>query len=177
MRISAALSERPSSPLVRTLLIIFPLVFISSCCSFMIFSICSSILQVKKATWPSRGWTSCTLRWRRRRIRTKRRRLHFYRTQSGPETRPERPDTKSLDDPDCQAERRHANKTHEASNFLILFGGIGTKEPSAGDVKMPLAFSGWIMLHPSTKEETLLGSWINFFFFALICRKSPVVVI
>lgn len=38
-------------------------------------------LQVKRATWPSRGWTSCTRRCRRRRTRTKRLRLPFYRKQ------------------------------------------------------------------------------------------------
>lgn len=36
---------------------------------------------------------------------------------------------KSLDDPDCQAERRHLHRTYEASNFLILFGEIGEKLP------------------------------------------------
>lgn len=36
-------------------------------------------LQVKRASWPSRGWTSCTLRCRRRRTRTKRLRLRSCR--------------------------------------------------------------------------------------------------
>lgn len=51
MKIFAAPPERPSSPLVR------------------------------RASWPSRGWTSSTPRCRRRRIRTRRRRSLFYRRQ------------------------------------------------------------------------------------------------
>lgn len=42
----------------------------------------SVYLQVKRAIWPSRGWTSFTLRCRRRLIRTKRPRSPFYRRTS-----------------------------------------------------------------------------------------------
>ncbi len=40
-------------------------------------------MQVKRATWPSRRWTCCTQRCRRRLTRTKRRRSRIYSNKSG----------------------------------------------------------------------------------------------
>lgn len=49
-------------------------------CQSQIFPLVVCV-QVRRASWPSRGWTSSTLRCRRRPIRTRRLRSLFYRRQ------------------------------------------------------------------------------------------------
>lgn len=80
MKIFAAPPERQFFPLVQTFKTFIYLCFLM--CFFHNNVSYPSVLQVKKATWPSRGWTSCTLRCRRRFIRTRRPRSRIYRRQA-----------------------------------------------------------------------------------------------